>query len=357
MHVNRDHDCVAPDTAGDLQEEARLAHTGRTLDHDDAHLFLDGLGEAREHLPVLGTPADEREHFHRPRRERRHEPARGRQQARVLVEHAPLELHDLGRRFDTQLVAQRDAQRLRRAQGVGLPARAVERGNLLRPQVLAQRFALDERVDPDQHFEVPARAEHCIVARLDQVEPQLANPTGALDCERQVAEIFKGIAGPEGQRHVEVRDRPQRIVGGECGSTLLQQDQRDSEVGLVLRDGQAVAAGKGLHSLAVLAEPAAQPRHNDLQGGIRGLGLRLAPQRAGECRIAHRAVRVQHQQRQERARPAGGDGRDDPLVVDHSNLAQYAELHGAKATEWSDDCPGKALLSNHFHANGPGVTR
>ena len=59
-------------------------------------------------------------------------PRVGRQQARVLIEHAAFELDDLGRRFDTQLVAQRGAQRLARAQGFGLPPGAVERGDLLR---------------------------------------------------------------------------------------------------------------------------------------------------------------------------------------------------------------------------------
>ena len=122
-----------------------------------------------------------------------------------------------------------------------------------------------------------------------------------------------------------------RLVALERLPSLEQEGLHDLQIGLVRPRGQAVAARMGLHPVGVRPQPAPQPRHHDLERGIRDLGLRVAPECAREGRIAHRAIRIHDEQCEERPRLACGNWRNYAVVIDGCHLAEDAKLHACRS--------------------------
>ena len=110
VDVGRQHDRVAGDLAGDVQQESRLADPGFAEDQHDAHAVVRRIGEARQHLLVFRGPADERKRLGRPGRKGSHEARVGREQARILIQHLAFEIRHRGRELEAELVSQRLAQ-------------------------------------------------------------------------------------------------------------------------------------------------------------------------------------------------------------------------------------------------------
>ena len=73
----------------------------------------------------------------------------------------------------------------RRPGALRLGGRPVERGDLLRPEVLAERVRVREGIDVGEHLEVAAVDEHRVVARLEQRQPQLVEAPDRFGRERE----------------------------------------------------------------------------------------------------------------------------------------------------------------------------
>ena len=98
----------------------------------------------------------------------------------VLVEQPHLQLPQLHRWLDTELLHERGPELLERPQGVGLTSIAVERDHQLRPEPLPERMLADQRLQLADQRAVTPDGE----IRLDPVpehrQPQLAE-TAPLD--------------------------------------------------------------------------------------------------------------------------------------------------------------------------------
>ena len=112
-----------------------------------------------------------------------------RPERRVVAKDGALDLAQLGARIDAELVGECPARRLECRESLGLPARAVERQHVLRPQALTVRMLRNQllelgheavvaaerelRVDPQLVCALPALAEDCAL-RLDRVGREVA---------------------------------------------------------------------------------------------------------------------------------------------------------------------------------------
>ncbi len=147
VNVNRKHDRVTRELTCGVQEEARLADSRRAFHEHEPHVALDCFGETGPYLPALGVSTDEGHGLGGPGRKRCQQSGVGGEQARILIQDAALELLYLHRGIQSDLVAQRLAECFTGPHRFGLPARAIQRDDLLRPEVLAERLGRNPRVD------------------------------------------------------------------------------------------------------------------------------------------------------------------------------------------------------------------
>ena len=101
-------------------------------------------------------------------------------QGRVVVEHATLELDEVGARFDAQLMCEVVAELLVRAQRLRLPAGAICGEHPLSAQPLVERVLLGQRIELAQRFEMLTPIESRLRAQRERVEvtPLEARPLG-----------------------------------------------------------------------------------------------------------------------------------------------------------------------------------
>ena len=131
----------------------------------------------------------------------------------VVAEDLVLELAELGPRIDPELLAEELPRRGERPQGVGLPARPVQREHQLRPEPLVEGVFGDQRLQLADEVLVEPERKVGIDPGLECGHPQLTEP-GDLGND-QLAPIHAGIrvAPPQAQRLSEHTGGGDRIVG------------------------------------------------------------------------------------------------------------------------------------------------
>jgi hypothetical protein len=155
----------------------------------------DDVGEEEGH-----DPAGKRiSRGHRRRRRRRRV-----QQARVLLEHAALELGELGARFYAD-VRKLFARTLECAQCVDLPPRSILGEHSMPPKSLVVRMLFGQRFELAEHLLVLPEREPDVDALAERLEV-LALETGALsDCPRPF-ELLERRSPPERERAIKMSE-------------------------------------------------------------------------------------------------------------------------------------------------------
>ena len=153
-----------------------------------------------------------------------------------------LELADLFRRLDPELVDHRFAQAAMRFERIGLPPALVEREHLLRVEPLPQRIALDEVQQLREHLGGAARGEIGLDAQFERSHPLFLQP---------------GDRGLERLRELEIRERtstpePERVAEDAAGTLRIGRQHQPAgldalgealAIELTREDPQLVARG------------------------------------------------------------------------------------------------------------------
>ena len=232
-----------------------------------------------------------------------------------MLEHAPLEAAKLRRRLEAELV-ERVARLPVRRERIRLPPRAVEGDDPLCLEALAVRVRDDERLELSGERRVAPRPEVEVDPRLDRGEPALVEPRGGGHRERLVREVGERRAAPERERLAETV-RPRR------GEPLEPID-----VELVRLDPNQVPRRPGHDPVG--SERPAQRMDMHLERVLGARGRRLAPDRVDQPVGGDDLVRVEQQLREQRPGPRPPERNRHPVVADHLQRPQQAELQRLK---------------------------
>ena len=99
-----------------------------------------------------------------------------------------LDLLELRRRLEPELLGELRAKRLVARERLGLPARAVEGEQLPRAEAFSQRMPCDERIELADQVGVTPAIEVGVDPRLDAGEVELGEP-GRLDPSERLLEL------------------------------------------------------------------------------------------------------------------------------------------------------------------------
>ena len=216
---------------------------------------------------------------------------------RILAQHPALDLAQRGGRLHAEVVGQRPPERLVTGERLGLPARAVEREHVLRAHVLAQRVLGDQRLEVADRITVKPECQVGFDAPLERHDTRLLE-TRALVSREGLRELGQRTSAPQRE---SIAEQLPRFCGAALREHLPSVADRALEAGeieLILSDLQQVAGRTRLQ--AGLGEHLAQLRDVDLHHLQRRFRHPLAPERVDDLLTAHRAIRVQEQQRQQR---------------------------------------------------------
>ena len=170
-----------------------------------------------------------------------------------------------------------------------------------------------ERLQLADEVRVATGVEVCGDPRLEHREPALVQPRGLGPGESLVGEVREGGAPPE-------RERLAKRVGLARG-----RGARTFDVQLALPDADEVAGRT--RDDAVGAEHLPQGVHVHLEGTERRGRWRLAPDAVDQTVRGHRLVRVEEEEREERARPLSTERDLHPVVPPHLERPEQPELH------------------------------
>src|SRR5581483_239289 len=249
---------------------------------------------------------------------------RRRVQRRVLAEDRLLELPERRTGLEAELGDEgaprvgEDPERLR------LPARAVEREHLLAAEPLPQRVLRRQRLELGRECRVPAERELRVDPLLDREQAQLLEPVDLGSRERLVCEIGERAAAPQRKPFLEPRQGASRIPAGVRAAALLEESLEPVGVELLRLELEDVAAGARADELRV-AERLAQPRDLVVEAVVCVAGRPLRPELVEEAVARDDLVRMEEQDRQERALLRPSDG-DDALAVPGLERAEKPEL-------------------------------
>ena len=290
-----------------------VSHRGERLVEQPA-VLLGVVGAARRrgengHEPQLGG-------FSRRRRVR----DRWRSELGILAQHAPLELLQLRRGVEAELVGEREPGGPVDLERLGLAAAAVQRKHQLAAQPLAQRMEGDELLQLADDRSVPAERELCVDPLFLGSDAQLVETRRLEPGEFLLLEVGERRAAPEVER---LAQQPRRR-GGLRRSRLLQEPLEAVAVDRVATDREPVAGRVSDEHVA--ADQLAQRRDGVLERPGCGGGRALTPEVRDEPVGRHDLARPQRQCRQERTLLPARQ-RDDPVAVQGLERAEQADLH------------------------------
>ncbi len=216
-------------------------------------------------------------------------------QLRILPQHLPLELLQLRRRVEAELVGEREPRRPVDLERLGLPAAAIERDHQLAAQPLAERVRGDQRLELADERRVPAQRELGVDPLLERCNAQLVQPRRFAPRELLLVEIGERRTAPEGERLGQER-RPRGRVRAEGGR---QQPFEAVGVDSFRLERQPVARSLRQHDVA--AERLAEGRDGVLERPGRRGGRPLAPQIGDEPVGRDDFARAQRERGQQRA--------------------------------------------------------
>ena len=134
-----------------------------------------------------------------------------RRQLRILPQHLPLELLQLRRGVEPELVGECEPRGAVDLERLGLPAAAIEREHQLAAQSLAERVGGDQGLELADERRVAAELELGVDPLLERGEAQLVEPRGLEAREVLLVEIGERGAAPEGERLGQERRARGRI--------------------------------------------------------------------------------------------------------------------------------------------------
>ncbi len=256
---------------------------------------------------------------------RRDRLGRRRGELRRLGEDRPLELAQPLPRLDAELLDQAAARVLVGLQRVRLAIAAVQREHELPAQALAVRVRGDQRLELADHLRVAPQRELGLDQQLVRSHPLVLQARDLALGEGLVGEVVERRAAPERERRFQRRDRPLGAAGGELAPPLRQPVLEPVRVEPLGLDPQLIAVLARDHHVA--RERLAQPRDADLERLRRAGRARVAPQLVDQPVAAERLVRVEQQEREERALAVPAE-RDRTTSVGGLERAEDAEVHG-----------------------------
>ncbi len=282
-----------------------------------------------------------------------------------LFEDGGLQVTQLGRRLEPEVVAQRGPELLRDPQRLGLATRPVEGEHRLAGEGFAQGVLDEEAVDLAHHLVVTADAQLRLDAHLDRHQAELGEADRLGPDPLGLGEFGEGVAVPLGERGVEAVEGGDGIVGQEVapgGQPGLEAAGVDGGVG----DLQHVPGGPVHEDGAVveLHEPA-EARHVALErGGGRVRGL--LPQHLDQSVGRHHRVPVGEQDREESPRHPAPE-REERGAIDDSDRPEDAKVHVSSLPDPLARCwcsgahvvhedPGARCSSSDPHTERGGTT-
>jgi len=116
---------------------------------------------------------------------------------------------------DTQLLDQHRPGPLIGQQGIGLPARAVQGHQQLRPQPLPQRLVPDQPLQLGDQLPMATQPQLGLDPILQRTEPQLGQAVGLGHRKFAIQELLERLAPPQPQRLPQHRPRGLGLACGE----------------------------------------------------------------------------------------------------------------------------------------------
>ena len=242
----------------------------------------------------------------------------------VLRDDRGLEPAKVRSRVDAQLVGEQRPRTLIRAEGLTLPACAVEREHQLAPTPLAQRRVGDRGLQFADDLRGATRREQRIGPVFDQGGVAL-DPARLLGLPARAIGQFGG-ATPESQRLVEAGHRLAGVPGGDGVAAHL--GGRLVAGGIDLGGAQGPAGSLRQHE--AVAKGATQRGDVGLQSLGRGARRIIAPEELHERVGRHDRAAVQPEHREDGARFGARDG-DRQAILPDLQRSQNPQLHRVEA--------------------------
>ena len=192
---------------------------------------------------------------------------------------------------------------------IGLPAGAIEREEQLAHKALTRRVIGDERLELRDELDVAASLEVAVDAVLDRGESKLLEARNLVLREAVICNVGKRCAPPESERLLNASRSPERVEA--------------VEVELARVNTQQVAGCLGRDALG--AEQLPQLRDVPLQRLARSRCRLLLPERVDQSIARDDAVRLQQEQREQRALLLPTQVEREP-VRSHLERAEKTEL-------------------------------
>ncbi len=243
----------------------------------------------------------------------------------ILAQHPPLELLQLRRRVEPELVGEREPRRPVDLERLRLAAAAVEREHQLAAQPLAQGVRSDQLLQLPDERSVPAEPELGVDPLLLRRHAQLVETCGLEPREVLLLEIGERRPAPELERIAEQPGLRRRLRV----SCLLQQALEAVAIDGIPPDDEPVAGR--LRDEDVSPDQLAQRRHRVLERPGRRRGRALPPEVGDEPVGGHDLTRAQRQCGEEGTLLSARQ-RDDPIAVPDLERAEQADLHRSVVT-------------------------
>jgi hypothetical protein len=235
----------------------------------------------------------------------------GGHERRVVAEDPLFELAELRAGFDAQLVREVAPHLLVGAEGVGLPATAIQREHQLRPEPLVEGMGGRGVFQLRSRLACTAQLQQGVEPALQRLDVQGLETGRLVVRPADTGELSQRRSPPQRQCRLEHR-QPARRVGLRAGRRHVPLEA----VGIDLHEGdlEHIAARPGLEGHPVAAQQLAELGHVRLHGPRRTLTVAFAPQLGDEPVSAQRLPGVNHQAGEEPAplSPAQRDGSRGP---------------------------------------------
>ena len=174
-----------------------------------------------------------------------------------MVEDRRLQLGQLGRRIEAELLGEHGARSRVHAQRIGLAAAAVQGDHQAAGEPLAQRVLVGRALQLADRLAVAAEGEEGVEARLQGFQAQLVPAHRGRPGPLLVDDVGERRTVPLGQTRLDVEERRARVVvqrGAGLGDAVLEAGGVDD----VAVDGQHVPRSLPAQQLGVAERPAEQ---------------------------------------------------------------------------------------------------
>jgi hypothetical protein len=191
--------------------------------------------------------------------------------------------------------------------------------------VLPQGLTVDERPELLDERLARAEGEIRVDSGLERGETELLEPLGLGVREALPGDVGQRRAPPQRETPAEGPPGPGRVPVRERGPPVRKRPLEPDAVQLIRPDSEDVARGTR-RDPAVLAQRPAQLGNVDLEQPCAGGRPARHPHRVDQCVDGDDRVRVQEEEREQRAQFRGPDA-NEAVGADHLERPENAELH------------------------------